>query len=85
MDERTTPTTPMPTPERERIPTLDILRGFALFGILLVNMEDFSSLPGLAAAWTDTPDRVVAWLLRFLAEGKFRAVFAFLFGLGFAL
>jgi uncharacterized protein len=82
-----TTTTAMPAPERQRIPTVDVLRGFALFGILLVNMEDFSapSGPGLATVWADTPDRVVSWLLRFAAEGKFRAVFAFLFGLGFAL
>ena len=78
---------PGPTQGRQRIATLDVLRGFALFGILLVNMEDFNApgWPGLRAEWTDTPDRVVVWLLKFAAEAKFRAVFAFLFGLGFAL
>jgi len=76
-----------PTPDRERILTLDVLRGFALFWILLVNMEDFSAPngPGLRPEWADTPDRIVSWLLRFAAEAKFRATFAFLFGLGFAL
>ena len=80
-------TTPMPTRERERIVTLDVLRGFALFGILLVNVEDFSApnWPGLRTEWSDTPDQVVGWLLKFAAEAKFRAVFSFLFGLGFAL
>lgn len=31
-----------PTPARERIDLLDILRGFALLGILIVNMGIFS-------------------------------------------
>lgn len=31
------------TPVQHRIAALDILRGFALFGVLLVNMLDFSS------------------------------------------
>ena len=76
-----------PTGEAERLPILDVLRGFALFGILLVNMEDFSvpNVPGLATTWSSNSDHIVSWLLRFAAEGKFRAIFSFLFGLGFAL
>ncbi len=31
-----------PVQQAERIPTIDILRGFALFGILTVNMYLFS-------------------------------------------
>ena len=46
MHASSTATEPTPTPERERILTLDVLRGFALFGILLVNMEDFSAPNG---------------------------------------
>ena len=82
-----TSTTGNPTPARERIPALDVLRGFALFGILLVNIEDFSGPNGfgLRTMWDDAPDREAVWLLKFAAEAKFRAVFAFLFGLGFAL
>lgn len=82
-----TSTTVDPTPSRERIPALDVLRGFALFGILLVNIEDFSGPNGfgLRTLWDDAPDRAAVWLLKFAAEAKFRAVFAFLFGLGFAL
>jgi uncharacterized membrane protein YeiB len=34
-----TSTTGNPTPARERIPALDVLRGFALFGILLVTLR----------------------------------------------
>ncbi len=85
MQERST--TGNPTPTRQRLPTVDVLRGFALFGILLVNVEDFSGPNGfgLRATWDDAPDRAAVWLLKFAAEAKFRAVFAFLFGLGFAL
>jgi len=87
MTATTVSVSPTPTEERERLPLLDILRGFALFGILLVNMEDFSApnVPGLATIWPDRSDHIVSWLLRFAAETKFRALFAFLFGLGFAL
>lgn len=76
-----------PVTEAERAPILDVLRGFALLGILLINMEDFSAanVLGLAPIWTDGPDRSISWLLRFAAEGKFRALFSLLFGIGFAL
>src|SRR4051794_24069374 len=85
--EEATPTELAPVEPSERYPVLDVLRGFALLGILLVNMEDFSAtnVAGLAPVWSDQPDQVVNWLLRFAAEGKFRALFAFLFGIGFAL
>ena len=50
-----TSTTGKPTPSTERIPALDVLRGFALFGILLVNIEDFSGPNGfgLRTMWDD--------------------------------
>ena len=35
-------TTPAALPASERIATLDVLRGFALMGILIMNMPDFS-------------------------------------------
>jgi uncharacterized protein len=79
----------MPVSPAERIQILDILRGFALFGILIVNMEIFSHpvqriLLPLAAATTPI-DRAATFLVRFLAEGKFYSLFSFLFGLGFYL
>jgi len=36
-----------PVSEKERILTLDVLRGFALLGILLMNIQDIS-MPGAA-------------------------------------
>jgi uncharacterized protein len=76
-----------PTEERARLPLPDLLRGFALAGILLINIEDFSApnVAGLGAVWPDRADQIAGLLLRFAAEGKFRALFALLFGLGFAL
>ncbi|WP_448542438.1 DUF418 domain-containing protein [Roseiflexus sp.] len=75
-----------PTPVRERIDLLDILRGFALLGILIVNMGVFS-FPYIAQI-TRTPrgdsalDHTTELLIAALATGKFYPLFAFLFGLG---
>ena len=68
-----------PTQSVERNPAIDILRGFALFGILLVNF------PGAEAARSGAADDVVSKLLMILVSGKFYTTFSFLFGLGFAL
>lgn len=75
-----------PTTTRERVDLLDILRGFALLGILIVNMGIFS-FP-LIAAFTGMPrgdgalDHAVEFLTHALATGKFYPLFSFLFGLG---
>ena len=76
-----------PVPPRQRIEVIDVLRGWAVFGILLVNMEVFSG-PGdplREELWTGTAERVAAQLILFLADSKFWTLFSFLFGLGFAL
>jgi uncharacterized protein len=73
----------------ERIQVIDILRGFALFGILLVNMELFSHPVQQVMLGHDElaafPDRLAAWGIKLLAETKFYPIFSFLFGVGFAL
>ncbi|MGH9803796.1 MAG: DUF418 domain-containing protein [Candidatus Acidiferrales bacterium] len=79
-------TTPIPqiapvTPA-ERIEIIDILRGFALFGVLLINMRNFD-LPG--HEWTGTLDKIALWLTIAFGDSKFWTLFSFLFGLGFAL
>lgn len=58
MTEVISPSHPTPVPVGERIVAPDIVRGFALFGILLVNMEDFSTLTSALAvtpwpAWAE--------------------------------
>ena len=72
-----------------RIVTLDALRGFAILGILLVNIEifygpDFWLLLAGESALTGL-DRVLGFLIVFLAQSKFYSIFAFLFGLGLVM
>ncbi len=68
---------------------MDALRGFAVFGILLVNMRFFFSpiyLFGRADEWwPGLADRVVEWAIQLLAQGKFYSMFSFLFGVGAAV
>lgn len=77
-----------PVATSERIHILDILRGFAILGILAVNIGGMASpmfYPGYtppAAPWYDT---LAETLMLFFAEGKFYTIFSFLFGLGFAV
>lgn len=79
----------LPVQPEERIQILDILRGFALFGILLVNMEYFihpiQSLLMPLPAETSQIDRAAAWFVKFIGEGKFYSIFSFLFGYGFTI
>jgi len=91
MTTTTLPSTPAvaPVQQAERIQIVDILRGFALFGILLVNMAIFSQ-PFQSILFPVSPampwyDRAATWLIHFLAEGKFYALFSMLFGLGMVL
>lgn len=73
----------------ERLLHLDVLRGFALFGILLVNFEWFnrSAQAMLLGSATnlDGADYWSARLIEWLAESKFFPIFSMLFGMGFAL
>lgn len=81
---------PAPVSERRRYEELDALRGFALFGVLLVNLRDFSLYSLLPAAEraalpTAALDRVLEVLLAALVDIKSATLFAMLFGVGFAL
>lgn len=79
---------PVKTNEREIF--MDILRGFAILGIFIANLNGFSFwdshgdakegsflLPGL--------DKKMIFIHHFLLEGKFYSIFSFLFGWGIAL
>ncbi len=76
---------------REREPILDLLRGVAVLGILLVNIELmrgpalFDALAGTLPQPTSDADRVTSFLVGWLAAGKFISSFAGLFGVGAAL
>ncbi|MCB1683369.1 MAG: DUF418 domain-containing protein [Pseudomonadales bacterium] len=80
-----------PTTEAERIGSLDELRGFALLGILLLNILGFGlpsaaySFPGFDLDGTLTAD-LIAWAsVELFAEGAMRGLFSMLFGAGVLL
>lgn len=72
-----------------RLAHVDALRGFALFGILIVNIGVFSSPfygAGVADPVYSRPvDLGVRWLIAWLFETKFYLLFSFLFGYSFTL
>ena len=78
-----------PVAPNERIATLDVLRGFALFGILLMNIEAFSGPLDLAFSGIDQHwqgiDRWADELVYIFVQGKFFTLFSLLFGVGFAV
>lgn len=73
------------TDDSNRIHALDFLRGLAVMGILLANMVAFG-LPSAAqlnpfTTGTQGPLDLAAWTFNFLlVDGKFRALFALMFG-----
>lgn len=74
----------------DRHRTIDALRGFALFGILAVNIQSFVwgvSAPTLAPLTENasTADAATVWWTAFLLEYKIYPIFCFCFGYGFAV
>ncbi|TDR48546.1 uncharacterized protein DFR29_101166 [Tahibacter aquaticus] len=82
--------TAAPVAEKQRHDVLDSLRGVALFGVLLVNLRDFS-LYGLLTAEarealpTAALDRALDVVMAALIDIKAATLFSLLFGVGFAL
>ncbi len=73
----------------QRIEVLDVLRGFALLGIFLMNIEYFNRPiqefgQGIPAA-TVGLDYTVARLIEIFVTGKFWVLFSMLFGMGFVV
>jgi len=79
-----------PTAQSERILSLDVLRGFVVLGILVMNIQHFSMI-GAAyfnpSAYGDlTGLNYLVWLLsHLLADMKFMSIFSMLFGAGIVL
>ena len=71
-----------PLAPQERIVEVDVVRGFALFGVLLVNMYGFGAD---SITWTSTADRTASAMTHVLFEDKSWTLFAMFFGFGFAL
>ena len=72
----------------DRIAVVDVLRGFALIGILMMNIEWFNR----AIVYLGNFDRsligtdfMAEWFVKVFVEGKFYRLFSLLFGMGFAV
>ena len=79
-----------PTAAKDRIESLDNLRGLALLMILIANMPGFNSpIYYLGEAgqqwWSSRADHVVQVLVFTFVQGESVSLFSFLFGLGFAM
>ncbi|MCP2015333.1 uncharacterized protein L1280_002495 [Deinococcus sp. HSC-46F16] len=72
---------PQPVTVRDRSPLPDVLRGLALLGILIVNVQDFAGF----REWTQTGvDRAVQVVTDMFFNGRSISLFAMLFGWGAA-
>ena len=89
------PTPPVPRDDmapiaaHQRIEALDVVRGFALLGIFLMNIEffnrTFSSFDeGMPRGLTGI-NWVASWFIAYFVQGKFWTIFSLLFGMGFAV
>lgn len=79
-----------PVAEKERIVSLDVLRGFAVLGILPMNIQSFSMISAAYMNPTAYGDlhgaNYLVWLIcHVLADEKFMAIFSMLFGAGIFL
>jgi uncharacterized protein len=78
-----------PLKQTERITIIDSLRGFALLGILMVNLpfmyEPMSTMALGANAGASEINKIAGSFIRFFFEGKFYVIFSLLFGFGFSI
>jgi uncharacterized membrane protein YeiB len=78
-----------PVKTSERIEELDVVRGFAVLGIFLMNVEFFNRTlagigEGMPSGLTGI-DWFASWFIAYFVQGKFWTIFALLFGMGFAV
>lgn len=71
---------PAPVAPDARIPALDILRGFALFGVLWSNLNHYNPTPEATRL-----DHGIFWIQEWLIQNRFYSLLGFLFGIGFAV
>lgn len=70
-----------PVAPQERIGALDLLRGWAMFGVLWSNLNDNYAGPGSGTAL----DNAMWWTQRWLVESRFYTLLILLFGIGFGI
>ena len=68
-----------PVDPSDRVVLIDVLRGFALLGILMVNFW------GSSGEVANSVDKAVSTVLGIAVSSSFYPLFSFLFGLGFAM
>ena len=77
------PNSVQPVAARDRILALDVLRGFAMLGVLVAYcMWSLGTAPD--DQWSRL-DKALGQFVGFAVDGKFYTILAFLFGLGFSL
>ena len=78
----------VPVAESERIEIVDVVRGVALLGILLMNIPFFAMPERFAESWRADPSNTNFWVSAIntiFFEGKMRALFSAIFGAGIVL
>jgi len=80
----------VPVVDPQRIRSLDVLRGFALFGVLLMNMQAFADVLAVYmnpfAVGEISTLNFATWCFNYvLADSKFITIFSMLFGAGIVL
>lgn len=80
---------PAPVQEKERLHWIDAARGFAIFGILIVNIGAFSApyfiYGGEEITWNAPVDRMTQAVIDIFFQASFYTIFSFLFGFGLQL
>jgi uncharacterized protein len=80
---------PLQAPVKNRIISIDALRGFALAGVALVHMvEQYIAGPhpdGFMEGVNGIPDQIIQGIISIFFTGKFFALFSILFGLSFSI
>ena len=82
-----TPMLAAPTSQQERIIILDSLRGFAILGILLMNIPGFGIAPTAISDFSVQPQGTLNYFFWYVFgpgvfEGSMRGIFSMLFGAG---
>ena len=77
-----------PTAAKDRIVFLDVLRGFALTGILFANILSWSGYKFIPLEIAETygnteTEAAIYYFLKFFIDTKFYTIFSILFGIGF--
>ena len=89
MEPAIAPSSLTPMANSERIQSLDVVRGFALIGILLMNVEFFNRATAQIGSGMQTgltgANLWVSFFVQYFVAGKFWTIFSLLFGMGFAV